>query len=172
VAAGGLIRAALPADLPFLREMLFEAAYWRPDAPRPALEQGLARPDLAKLLAGWGRPGDLAVIAESAAGAPTGAAWCRLWTAAEHSYGFLGETVPELGIGVARAWRRRGIGAALLAALLAAARRAGFACMSLSVEPDNPALSLYRRAGFREAGKSGGALTLAVDLARPESASP
>jgi len=54
-----------------------------------------------------------------------------------------------------------------LRALLAAARSEGYARVSLSVEPDNPALWLYRRAGFREIGRRGGALTMAVDLAPP-----
>jgi ribosomal-protein-alanine N-acetyltransferase len=58
------IRPASAGDLPFLREMLFEAAFWREGSPRPALEEGLARPDLSRLMAGWGRAGDAAVVAE------------------------------------------------------------------------------------------------------------
>jgi len=30
--------------------MLFEAAFWRAGSPRPTLDEGLARPDLAKLM--------------------------------------------------------------------------------------------------------------------------
>jgi len=36
-------RIAHPADLlPFLKRMLFEAANWRPDQPRPSMDEGLA----------------------------------------------------------------------------------------------------------------------------------
>ena len=52
--------------------MLYEAAFWRQTGQRPPLEEGLARPDLAGLLSGWGRPGDAAVVAESAEGRPLG----------------------------------------------------------------------------------------------------
>jgi hypothetical protein len=48
------IRLGSPDDHPFLREMLFEAAYGRLDQERPSLETGMARPDLVYLLADWG----------------------------------------------------------------------------------------------------------------------
>ena len=45
-------------------------------------------------------------------------------------------------------WRGRGIGGALLAELMAEARRSD-SSITLHVEPDNPAQRLYRRLGFR-----------------------
>jgi len=47
-------------------------------------------------------------------------------------------------------WRGRGRGAALIGALLEAARSGGADRVILSVTPDNPARRLYRRLGFRE----------------------
>jgi hypothetical protein len=64
-------------DVTFLQEMLFEAAYWRPDCPRPSMAEGLSRPDLVYLLDGWGRQGDLAGLAVSQARERLGAAWIR-----------------------------------------------------------------------------------------------
>lgn len=81
--------------------MLFEAAYRRPDTPQPSLREGLANPAIDKLLDGWGRAGDLAVIAHRKVNVPFGAAWLRFWTESNHSYGFINESIPELGIGVA-----------------------------------------------------------------------
>ncbi|MCI0697436.1 hypothetical protein L0337_36190 [candidate division KSB1 bacterium] len=80
------IRLATQDDLPFLREMLYEAVRWRPHQPRAPIEEVLAEPELAKLLNGWGRNGDTAVVAEWEDGAPIGAAWYRFWTAENHSY--------------------------------------------------------------------------------------
>jgi len=53
-------------------------------------------------------------------------------------------------IGTRRAWRRRGIAAALLAAALAEAKRQGFERAALGVDADNPTgvLGFYHSAGF------------------------
>lgn len=163
---GHPIRLAGPSDLPLLREMLFEAAFWRAGASRPVLSEGLARPDLAPLLDAWGRPGDTAVVAEAPNREGVGAAWFRFWTAESHSYGFVAPAVPELGIAVRSALRGRGLGSRLLRALLAQAARAGIRQLSLSVEIDNPALRLYERNGFRRVGRVGGAWTLVTDVGR------
>jgi GNAT superfamily N-acetyltransferase len=161
------IRRAVPADLPFLREMLYEAAFWRPDAERPPLEEGLARPDLAPLLAGWGRRGDVGLVAEHAA-RPLGACWYRLWSEADHTYGFVAPEIPELGIAVRGGERGRGVGGLLLRALLAEARSEGVTGLSLSVEFDNPAARLYERAGFRRVGTRGGAFTMVARSRSPD----
>lgn len=62
--------------------------------------------------------------------------------------------VASLGMGVAASWRRRGIGAALLAEAFRWARWAGVEKISLSVYPDNePARRLYERFGLVEEGR-------------------
>ena len=60
--------------------------------------------------------------------------------------------------------RGRGYGGELLAGLLARAREDGFAAVSLSVEPDNPALHLYEKHGFAKVGERGGALVMRSPL--------
>jgi GNAT superfamily N-acetyltransferase len=65
-----------------------------------------------------------------------------LWTEQLHSYGFIDASIPELGMGVGREHRRRGIGRALLSALLDRASADGYAAISLSVSPVNPAGAL------------------------------
>jgi len=157
------IRRADFQDLPFLREMLFEAAYWRPEAARPTLEEGLARPDLAKLLADWGREGDVGVIASEGLDL-CGAAWFRCWTQEDHSYGFVAPEIPDLAIGVVPVYRRRSVGRSLLRALMEKARRSNFPALSLSVERDNPAAKLYREQGFTEHATVGNALTMILPL--------
>jgi mycothiol synthase len=53
-------------------------------------------------------------------------------------------------VGTLREWRGRGVAGALLSRVLAAARAAGFATSSLTVDAANPtgALGVYRRAGY------------------------
>lgn len=162
------IRLAGAENLPFLREMLYEAAYWRVDRQRPPLEEGLARPDLHKLLHNWGRPGDTAVIAVDEDNIPLGAAWYRYWTSENHSYGFVDESTPEVGIGVRAGKRKQGVGTALLQALLKEADKQGIQRVSLSVEPDNYARQIYKKIGFKDAGIFDGAWTMVIDLESEE----
>jgi RimJ/RimL family protein N-acetyltransferase len=62
--------------------------------------------------------------------------------------------VASLGMLVDRAWRRRGVGSALVEAAIAAARDRGCHKVSLQVWPHNEAaLSLYRRFGFEDEGR-------------------
>jgi ribosomal protein S18 acetylase RimI-like enzyme len=145
------VRAGRRDDLPFMQEMLCEAARWRPDAPRLPLEEVLSDPAAAKYIEGWGREGDAAVIATDDEGdRRIGAAWYRLMPAEDPGYGFVDTRTPEVGIGVSPDRRGEGIGGTLLLALVQMARDEGVGALSLSVEKDNPALRLYERCGFEK----------------------
>ena len=157
-------RLATKADHHFLTEMLFEAAYWRTDVEKPQVDVGLARPDVARILEDWGRPGDAAVVAYSPNDQLVGAAWFRFWTAEVHSHGFVDPETPELGIGVRQGHRRRGIGTGLMQALLANARGQGVRQVSLSVERDNPARTLYETLGFQKIDIVDGSWTMVIRL--------
>jgi len=158
------VRLAREEDIPFMREMLYEAAYWSFERERPPLEQGLSRPDLVKLLQDWGRPGDRGVIAVLDDHTPIGAAWYRFWTAEDHSCGFVDERTPELGIGVQVKNRNQGIGTRLLQALLKHAYSQGIHHISLSAELSNHALHLYKKIGFKKVQLVDGAWTMTIDL--------
>ena len=163
------IRPATPDDHDVLWTMLAVAADWRPGAVvRPVDEIG-AEPTLAHYVDGWGSPDDVGYIAEQADHTgrtePTGAAWWRRFGAADPGFGFVDEAVPEVSIGVLEPWRGQGIGTQLMRKLIAAARARGLAALSLSVESDNPAGSLYRRLGFVVVGRVDASLTMRLDLA-------
>ncbi|GHO89233.1 hypothetical protein KSZ_72390 [Dictyobacter formicarum] len=85
---------------------------------------------------------------------PLGAAWYRLFPTDAPGYGFVAATIPELTIGVHEKARGLGVGGALLQVLLRAASEQGRPALSLSVDRKNPALRLYERYGFRDAGIS------------------
>jgi ribosomal protein S18 acetylase RimI-like enzyme len=145
--------------------MLYEAACWRPEGPRPPLDEALADPALDRYVVGWGRPGDAGVIALGRRCEPIAAAWFRLFPRGEPGFGFVDERTPELSLAVAEAVRSRGVGTRLLVALLDRAREGGFPALSLSVEPDNPARRLYERHGFKRVGGDT-AWTMRADLGR------
>ncbi len=148
--AGGAayaIRPGTAADLPVYRSILFHAVDWNLERTLPSFEEIIDHPGLARFHRGWGRPGDIAVVA-TYEGEPVGGAFFRLFTQDDHGHGFLDEDTPEIAIAVWPGHRGRGLGTRLLAALAEAARVAGIARLSLSVEQGNPAAQLYLRTGY------------------------
>jgi ribosomal protein S18 acetylase RimI-like enzyme len=62
--------------------------------------------------------------------------------------------VASLGMAVARDWRGRGVGSALMAEAIRWAKEMGIEKLALSVYPHNEAgLALYRKFGFKEEGR-------------------
>ena len=159
------LRRATPLDRPTIERIGRLAADWRGSG-----FEGLLPPEIGRYVVGFGRAGDAGVIAELN-GEPIGAAWYRLFPAAEPGYGFVADDVPELSIGVDARYRRAGVGCRLLAALLDRAGADGFNRVSLSVEFDNPAVSLYERVGFETVGVNGGAWTMVAATKRISDAS-
>jgi ribosomal protein S18 acetylase RimI-like enzyme len=141
------IRPAIPADEPILWDMLFYAANMAEDGAISS-QAAKTHPYLAEFVAGWGRPGDLGVIAiDIADGHTLGAAWLRRLSGPEKRYAAVADGVPELAIAVAPAAIGQGIGGALLSALLDLAR-GQYSAVALSVRASNPARRLYERHGF------------------------
>lgn len=158
------IRTLLKDDFPFLQEMAVHAVWWQSTSELPSVARALTEPEFAKLLDDWGRAGDRALVA-TRAGKPLGAAWFRLWNPHLHSYGFVDQQTPELGLAVLPAGRRQGVGRVLLRRLVELARGDGHRSLSLSVNPANPARMLYESEGFvRVAEDDGGSWTMLAHL--------
>lgn len=97
--------------------------------------------DIDARAASWSLDGDLVALAE---GRVVGSIHVA---ASRHGYG-------EIGMAVAREWRGRGVGSALVAAAIDWARDRGLHKLSLSVFPHNVAgIALYRKFGFVEEGR-------------------
>ncbi len=151
-----IVRRGGHQDVRFLRDMLHHAYYWRERDPGSTA---------MRYVRAWGRPGDTAVIALEE-GFPVGAAWYRLFPAAEPGYGYVDERTPELAIAVVPSKRGHGIGDALLRALLDKGRQAGYGSLSLSVDSQNAgAIRLYERHGFDRTSDDGRSLTMVARLA-------
>jgi len=147
------VRNATSADSEFLTDMLVAVVNWSPEWRPRSRRRVLAVPATAHYIAGWPRDTDLGVIAEADA-VPVGAAWVRFFTAEDPGYGFVAPDVPELTVGVAAAWRGRGVGRSLLRAAAARAAAAGIRRVSLSVERKNFARGLYLSEGYVVADSS------------------
>ena len=138
------LRAALKADEPFLREMLYLALFV-PAGHDPLPRTVLNEPSIARYVDGWGTwEGDRGLIA-MVDGRTVGAAWLRLFPASDPGYGFVSEQIPELSVAVEPEHRGRGIGTVLIERVIEDA-----GAVSLSCAPSNPARRLYNRLGFEE----------------------
>ena len=161
-----MLRLANQDDLPFLREMMFEAAHWDPAKPRPGIDEGLADPIVASYLEGWVRPGDCGLIAlDDESKQSIGAAWYRLFTRDRPGFGFVDEQTPELAIAVVEEFRGKHVGSALMNGLRRLAKAQGHRRLSLSVEPRNiRARFLYAKMGFREVPSDGETMVMVANL--------
>jgi ribosomal protein S18 acetylase RimI-like enzyme len=139
--------------------MLRLASNWRDEEAA-----GQPPPELSHYVSGFGREGDVGVIAR-ADGELAGGAWARRFRLGQAGYGFVAEDVPELAIAVRPQYRGRGIGGSLIVALKRALADAGYSRVSLSVEPDNASRRIYERAGFVRVAEDGGAWTMVSELA-------
>jgi GNAT superfamily N-acetyltransferase len=141
------LRPGTNADIEHVKRALFEAVSWNPERELPPYEFVIAHEELARYHEGWGRHGDMAVIAERD-GKVVGASLCRLFTAENHGHGYVDDETPELAVAVWNGHRSGGIGTRLLDGIEQAAKAAGFTRLSLSVDAENPARRLYDRLGY------------------------
>ena len=70
------------------------------------------------------------------------------------------EDIPELGISVRKEFRGKGVGRDLMTQIINHADESGVRGICLSVAPENFALQLYEKLGFKKVSESGTSWTL------------
>lgn len=139
-----VIREMKRQEYPLLEDFLWQAIDI-PEGMDPPPRSILHTPALQVYLAGFGgNRSDQAFVAEID-GRVVGAAWARIMK----DYGHIDAHTPSLAISVWKEFRGRGIGSALVRALLESLKKSGYSRVSLSVQRANPARRMYERAGFR-----------------------
>ena len=154
----------MASDAAFLVGMVALAADWREGSDVRSAADVLAEPSLAHYAAGWPMAGDAGCVAEMADGTLIGAAWWRLFPSEDPGYGFVDAAVPEVAVAVVPEHRVEGVGSALMQQLIELAVEEALPGLSLSVERDNEALSIYQGLGFVEVGGSTTAATMLLRL--------
>lgn len=138
-----VIRNMEKEEYSLLSDFLYEAIYIPAGTAAPP-KSVIACPELQVYIADFGNSKhDKALIAE-VDGNIVGAVWARIM----NDYGHIDVDTPSLAMSVLKAYRGMGIGTLLLTQMLLAEKAAGYAKISLSVQKDNYAVELYRKAGF------------------------
>lgn len=138
-----LIRPLLAEEQEQLRLFLLNAVYQKPGSP--PLDPSFAElPMLSQYWKDFSRPGDHCLVAEHGS-LLVGAVWTRLLP---QGYGHVADDIPELSISVLGEHRNQGLGTLLIRAMLQTLSESGYRNVSLSVQKENPACSLYTRLGF------------------------
>jgi len=141
-----MIREYKDKDYKFLREMLFEAVYWRSQV-KPDIETALLNKGVKEAIDNFGqRQGDKCFVESGLE--LEGAAWYRFYDEKNQIRGYINNEIPVVVIGVSEKHRRKGVGYKLLKALLIQGKEDGYEALSLCVSKDNYALKLYERLGF------------------------
>jgi GNAT superfamily N-acetyltransferase len=153
------IRPLSAADEPLLWEMLYQGIKAITGESAPA--EIIHRPEFARHVQGWSRPGDTGFVAHDIEeGKPLGAAWYRRLEDA--SAGCDQNVSAELAFAVNRGHRRRGIGAALLTQLVKT--NPEHSCIRISAPASNPAVRLYERFGFKVVQQGPDSVTMRRDV--------
>lgn len=139
-----IIRAMQPEEYPLLREFLYQAIFL-PESAVPPSRSVIDLPELQIYIADFGTQfGDHCLAAE-VNGNIVGTVWSRIMA----DYGHIDKDTPSLAISLLPEYRGQGIGTKLLNDLLSLLCEKGFRQVSLSVQKKNPAVRLYKRAGFQ-----------------------
>ncbi len=148
-----VIRPLSLDDEPVIWEMLYLALHGPENTPSPPPEI-VRQPEYARYAEHWGRPGDRGFVAHDRDDhGLLGAVWFRPPAA---------EATPELAFAVRPGHRKRGIGAALLTKWVRANPQQDE--ISLRVRPNNPAVRLYERFGFKIVAENDHAVTMRREI--------
>ena len=146
---GLAFRFLVPSDQPRIWNWLHVALWDPPPAGLRPIEI-LQNPNVRIYAQDWGRPSDVGVVAQ-VDGVDAGACWMRLLPA-NVGLAYVDAETPQLGIALDTPFQHRGFGAPMMKAALEAAREHGYGQVALTVHPENPAIRVYERCGFRKIG--------------------
>ena len=138
------IRELLIAEKGVLDTFLYNAIYIPKGVAQPPFDI-IYQPDLQVYVKDFGeQKGDVCYVAECE-GKIIGAVWVRIM----NDYGHVSDDMPSLAISLLPEYRNNGIGTALMKKMLSSLRELGYKGVSLSVQKQNYACSMYRKLGFK-----------------------
>lgn len=138
-----ILREMKKEEYPLLDDFLYEAIYI-PNGVEPPPKSVIKLPELQEYIYDFGnKEHDKAFVAE-AEGNIVGAVWVRV----VNDYGHIDNDTPSLAMSLHKNYRGLGIGTDLLNRFLSTLKEEGYSKISLSVQKENYAVKLYKKAGF------------------------
>ncbi len=137
------IRQLLPGEVTMMKRFLYEAIFV-PEGSDPPPEEITDSPGLQVYIRDFGKYKDDHCLAAETEGRITGMIWCRII----NDYGHVDDETPSLALSVLKEYCGIGIGTALLKEMLSLLKSLGYFRVSLSVQKENRAVTLYQKAGF------------------------
>lgn len=136
------IREIRESEYPILADFLYEAIFIPKGMKRPP-KSIIEQPELQVYISDFGKEDDWCLVAEIK-GKIVGAVWVRIM----NDYGHVDDETPSFAIALYEEYRHLGIGTALMRAMLQLLKDKGYKQTSLSVQKENYAVGMYRKAGF------------------------
>lgn len=143
------IREMKKTEYPLLNDFLYEAIFV-PEGSQPPARSVIEQPELQVYVDGFGSSRHDRTLLAEADGKPAGAVWVRIM----NDYGHIDDETPSFAISLYKEYRGRGIGTALMKAMLSQLKEAGYERASLSVQKANYAAKMYRDLGFTVCGEN------------------
>lgn len=153
-----IIRTFRKSEYPLLEDFLYEAIFI-PEGIVPPPREIIKQPELQVYTEDFGkRKGDMALAAE-ADGKIIGAVWGRIM----NDYGHIDDKTPSLAISLYKEYRGKGIGTALMRAVIAVYAEKGYKRLSLAVQKANYAVKMYEKVGFKTVSENDEEYIMIVD---------
>lgn len=137
------IREMKPDEYPLLDEFLYQAIFI-PKGVEPPPREIVRQPELQVYVQNFGQIDGDDCLAAECEGKVVGAVWVRIM----HDYGHIDDETPSFAISLLPHYRGQGIGTALMRAMLERLAQKGVKQVSLAVQKENYAVSMYRKCGF------------------------
>lgn len=132
-----------PDEYPLLDEFLYQAIFI-PKGVEPPPREIVRQPELQIYVQNFGQIDGDDCLAAECEGKVVGAVWVRIM----HDYGHIDDETPSFAISLLPHYRGQGIGTSLMRAMLERLAQKGVKQVSLAVQKENYAVSMYRKCGF------------------------
>ncbi len=139
-----IIRELKKEEYILLRDFLYEAIYVQEGQNMPP-KSVVDLPELSVYISGFGKSRCDKALAAELNGKVIGIVWCRIM----NDFGHIDNETPSLAMSLYKEYRGRKIGTALLLSMIRWIKKSGYKAISLSVQKENYAVRMYKKAGFK-----------------------